>query len=133
MVNGDDPRLRRIAMLDAVLNNTDRKAGHLLPIPGGHLYAVDHGVTFSVEPKLRTRALGVGGRAVRCRGAWRGSRACGTGSASGAAGSLAGRPSPSSCPSRDRGHASARVDELLAPAASRARIRSGPRSPGRRI
>jgi uncharacterized repeat protein (TIGR03843 family) len=54
MVNGDDPRLRRIALLDAILNNTDRKAGHLLPIPGGHLHAVDHGVTFSIEPKLRT-------------------------------------------------------------------------------
>jgi hypothetical protein len=54
MVNGDDPRLRRVAVLDAILNNTDRKAGHLLPIPGGHLHAVDHGVTFSVAPKLRT-------------------------------------------------------------------------------
>lgn len=54
MVNGDDPRLRRIAVFDAVLNNTDRKAGHLLPVPGGHLHAVDHGVTFSIVPKLRT-------------------------------------------------------------------------------
>lgn len=54
MVNDDDPRLRRIATFDAVVNNTDRKAGHLLPIPGGHLYAVDHGVTFSEVPKLRT-------------------------------------------------------------------------------
>ena len=54
MVNEDDVRLRRVAVLDAVLNNTDRKAGHLLPVPGGHLYAVDHGVTFSEEPKLRT-------------------------------------------------------------------------------
>ena len=54
MVNGDDPRLRRVALLDAVLNNTDRKAGHLLPVAGGHLYAVDHGVTFSIVPKLRT-------------------------------------------------------------------------------
>jgi uncharacterized repeat protein (TIGR03843 family) len=54
MVNGDDPRLRRIAVFDAIVNNTDRKAGHLLPIPGGHLHAVDHGVTFSIEPKLRT-------------------------------------------------------------------------------
>ena len=54
MVNGDDPRLRRIAVFDASVNNTDRKAGHLLPIPGGHLHAVDHGVTFSIEPKLRT-------------------------------------------------------------------------------
>lgn len=54
MVNGDDPRLRRVAVFDAILNNTDRKAGHLLPVPGGHLYAVDHGVTFSIVPKLRT-------------------------------------------------------------------------------
>ena len=41
-------------MFDAVVNNTDRKAGHLLPVPGGHLHAVDHGVTFSIVPKLRT-------------------------------------------------------------------------------
>jgi len=54
MINGDEPRLRRIAAFDAVVNNTDRKAGHLLPVPGGHLHAVDHGVTFSVDPKLRT-------------------------------------------------------------------------------
>jgi hypothetical protein len=54
MVNDDDPRLRRVATFDAVVNNTDRKAGHLLPRPDGHLYAVDHGVTFSVVPKLRS-------------------------------------------------------------------------------
>ncbi len=54
MVNSDDPRLRRVAVFDAAANNTDRKAGHLLPVPGGHLFAVDHGVTFSVVPKLRT-------------------------------------------------------------------------------
>jgi uncharacterized repeat protein (TIGR03843 family) len=54
MVNDDDPRLRRVATFDAVVNNTDRKAGHLLPVRGGHVYAVDHGVTFSAEPKLRT-------------------------------------------------------------------------------
>src|SRR4029079_19297262 len=54
LVTQDDPRLRRIAVFDAAINNTDRKGGHLLPVPGGHLYAVDHGVTFSVVPKLRT-------------------------------------------------------------------------------
>jgi uncharacterized repeat protein (TIGR03843 family) len=54
MVNEDDPRLRRVAAFDAIVNNTDRKAGHLLPIEGGHLFAVDHGVTFSTVPKLRT-------------------------------------------------------------------------------
>jgi hypothetical protein len=54
MVVGDDPRLRRIAVFDAVVNNTDRKGGHLLPVTGGHIYGVDHGVTFSTVPKLRT-------------------------------------------------------------------------------
>ena len=54
MVNGDDARLRRVATFDAIVNNTDRKAGHLLPLPNGHLHAVDHGVTFSAVPKLRT-------------------------------------------------------------------------------
>ena len=49
-----DPRLRRIAVFDAAVNNTDRKAGHLVPVPGGHVYGVDHGVTFSPVPKLRT-------------------------------------------------------------------------------
>jgi uncharacterized repeat protein (TIGR03843 family) len=48
------PDLRRIALFDAVVNNTDRKGGHLLPTPDGRLLGVDHGVCFSIEPKLRT-------------------------------------------------------------------------------
>jgi uncharacterized repeat protein (TIGR03843 family) len=54
MVVEDDPRLRKIALFDAVVNNTDRKGGHLLPVPGGHVFGVDHGVCFSPVPKLRT-------------------------------------------------------------------------------
>ena len=54
LVVANDARLRRIAVFDAAVNNTDRKAGHLLPVPGGHVYGVDHGVTFSPVPKLRT-------------------------------------------------------------------------------
>ncbi len=54
LVTSSDPRLRRIAVFDAAVNNTDRKAGHLLPVAGGHVYGVDHGVTFSPVPKLRT-------------------------------------------------------------------------------
>ena len=55
MVIEDDPRLRQMAVFDAAVNNTDRKGGHILPVDGGrHLYGVDHGVTFSVVPKLRT-------------------------------------------------------------------------------
>lgn len=50
----DSERLRHIAVFDAVINNSDRKGGHLLPTAGGHVYGVDHGVSFSVEDKLRT-------------------------------------------------------------------------------
>jgi hypothetical protein len=50
----DDPRLRRMALFDAILNNTDRKIGHLLPTTDGHLFGCDHGVTFHEEDKLRT-------------------------------------------------------------------------------
>jgi hypothetical protein len=46
--------LRRMALFDAVANNADRKVGHLLPMTGGHVYGVDHGICFAVEPKLRT-------------------------------------------------------------------------------
>ncbi|HVS69492.1 MAG TPA: SCO1664 family protein [Mycobacteriales bacterium] len=46
--------LRRMAVFDAVINNADRKGGHLLPVPGGHVYGVDHGVCFSADDKLRT-------------------------------------------------------------------------------
>ena len=49
-----DPRLRTMAVYDAVINNSDRKGGHILPSPGGHIFGCDHGVSFSVEDKLRT-------------------------------------------------------------------------------
>lgn len=54
LVHEDSPALRRMAVLDVLLNNADRKGGHVLPMPGGHRFGVDHGVTFHVEPRLRT-------------------------------------------------------------------------------
>jgi hypothetical protein len=50
----DIPSLRHLAIFDAIINNTDRKIGHLLPADNGHLFACDHGVTFHSEDKLRT-------------------------------------------------------------------------------
>ena len=50
----EDPALRATALFDAVINNTDRKIGHLLPDINGRLYICDHGVTFHHEDKLRT-------------------------------------------------------------------------------
>jgi uncharacterized repeat protein (TIGR03843 family) len=52
--NGSHEGLRAMAVFDAVINNADRKIGHLLPAPGGHLYGCDHGVSFAEEYKLRT-------------------------------------------------------------------------------
>ncbi|HSH21257.1 MAG TPA: SCO1664 family protein [Candidatus Caenarcaniphilales bacterium] len=54
MVLAPDPRLRRIAIFDAIANNADRKGSHVLPVVGGHVHAVDHGVCFAEQPKLRT-------------------------------------------------------------------------------
>jgi hypothetical protein len=63
MVVESDARLRRIAVFDAAVNNTDRKGGHLLPTSGGQIFGVDHGVTFSMVPKLRTVLWGWRGTA----------------------------------------------------------------------
>jgi len=41
-------------VFDAVVNNADRKIGHLLPVADGHLYGCDHGVCFAEDYKLRT-------------------------------------------------------------------------------
>jgi hypothetical protein len=54
LARSDHPDLRRLAVLDAVVNNADRKGGHLLPRPDGRVQGVDHGVCFSAEDKLRT-------------------------------------------------------------------------------
>ena len=58
-------QLRRIAVFDAVINNADRKGGHLLPTRAGHVYGVDHGVSFHAEPKLRTLLWQWSGRPLR--------------------------------------------------------------------
>jgi uncharacterized repeat protein (TIGR03843 family) len=54
LARSDHPDLRRLAVLDAVVNNADRKGGHLLPRHDGRVQGIDHGVCFSAEDKLRT-------------------------------------------------------------------------------
>ncbi|MDQ3505629.1 MAG: SCO1664 family protein [Actinomycetota bacterium] len=54
LARSDRPPLRRMSVLDVVVNNADRKGGHLIPMPDGHVFGVDHGVCFSRDPKLRT-------------------------------------------------------------------------------
>lgn len=46
--------LRTMAVFDIVANNADRKAGHCLVDGNGHVWAIDNGLCFHVEPKLRT-------------------------------------------------------------------------------
>lgn len=49
-----DDAFKRIAAFDVLANNADRKGGHILLGNDGRLWAIDHGITFHVEPKLRT-------------------------------------------------------------------------------
>jgi hypothetical protein len=50
----DRGELRKMALFDAIINNTDRKIGHLLPTVNNGLFGCDHGVTFHQDDKLRT-------------------------------------------------------------------------------
>ena len=56
--------LMKMALLDAVVNNADRKAGHILTAEDGTTYAIDHGVTFHDKPKLRTVLWGWAGHEI---------------------------------------------------------------------
>ncbi|AMO62060.1 phosphatidylinositol 3-and 4-kinase [Mycolicibacterium phlei] len=64
LVHADDDRLRRMAVFDVLVNNADRKGGHILCGVDGRVYGVDHGVTFHVEDKLRTVLWGWAGKPV---------------------------------------------------------------------
>jgi uncharacterized repeat protein (TIGR03843 family) len=48
------PQLMRIAAFDYVVNNADRKGGHCLLDAQGHIWGIDHGITFNSVHKLRT-------------------------------------------------------------------------------
>ena len=64
LVHEDSPALRRMAVFDVLVNNADRKGGHVLEMADGHRHGVDHGVTFHADPKLRTVLWGWAGRPV---------------------------------------------------------------------
>ena len=64
LVHADDPRLRRMAVFDVLINNADRKGGHILAGVDGRVYGVDHGVTLHTEDKLRTVLWGWAGKPV---------------------------------------------------------------------
>ena len=63
LINRGDERLWPIAVLDVLTNNADRKAGHILVETGsGRMFAIDHGLTFHPDPKLRTVLWSFAGR-----------------------------------------------------------------------
>lgn len=49
-----DDAFRRMAAFDIITNNADRKGGHVLQGSDGHIWGIDHGITFHAEAKLRT-------------------------------------------------------------------------------
>jgi uncharacterized repeat protein (TIGR03843 family) len=64
LAHRDGPQLRRIALFDAIVNNADRKGGHLLPLADGRILGIDHGLTFHREDKLRTLLWGFAERGL---------------------------------------------------------------------
>ncbi len=64
LVHSAHPALLRMAAFDAIANNADRKGGHVLTDGSGRVWAIDHGVTFAVDPKLRTVLWGWAGEPV---------------------------------------------------------------------
>lgn len=64
LVHADTVELRRMAVFDAVVNNADRKGGHVLDADGKGVFGVDHGVTFNADDKLRTVLWGWAGSEI---------------------------------------------------------------------
>jgi uncharacterized repeat protein (TIGR03843 family) len=64
LVHADDPQLRRMAVFDVIVNNADRKGGHVLTDTEGRVYGVDHGVSMHVHDKLRTVLWGWAGKPI---------------------------------------------------------------------
>jgi uncharacterized repeat protein (TIGR03843 family) len=64
LVHSDGVRLFRMAVFDVLINNADRKGGHVLTGLDGNVYGVDHGVSLHVEDKLRTVLWGWAGKPI---------------------------------------------------------------------
>src|SRR5690606_7427178 len=57
-------QLRRLCVFDLLANNTDRKGGHCLVDADGHVWAIDNGLSFHREFKLRTVIWEFGGEPI---------------------------------------------------------------------
>jgi uncharacterized repeat protein (TIGR03843 family) len=64
LIHSEHDRLRDLALLDAVVNNADRKAGHIIVDLNGRVFGIDHGIALHSENKLRTVLWGWAGEAL---------------------------------------------------------------------
>jgi hypothetical protein len=64
LLPGREPLFRALALFDIVCNNADRKSGHCLLDASGRVWAVDHGLTFHCDDKLRTVIWDFAGKPV---------------------------------------------------------------------
>jgi uncharacterized repeat protein (TIGR03843 family) len=64
LTHADHPRVKLLAALDIVINNADRKGGHVLHATDGRVYGIDHGICLHTENKLRTVLWGFLGEAI---------------------------------------------------------------------
>ena len=56
--------LQPVVIFDALINNADRKAGHVALIPDGRIQLIDHGLCFHEEYKLRTVIWDFAGKSI---------------------------------------------------------------------
>jgi uncharacterized repeat protein (TIGR03843 family) len=66
VIHADNADLRLLAVFDALINNADRKGGHIIG-SAGRVFGVDHGISFHTEPKLRTLLWGWSGQELNER------------------------------------------------------------------
>ncbi|CAN5413651.1 SCO1664 family protein [soil metagenome] len=64
LIHADDERLRRMAVFDVLVNNADRKGGHILHGIDDNVYGVDHGLCLHIDDKLRTVLWGWAGKPI---------------------------------------------------------------------
>jgi uncharacterized repeat protein (TIGR03843 family) len=64
LVHADNAELRRMAVFDVIVNNADRKGGHILAGADGVVYGVDHGISLHIHDKLRTVLWGWAGKPI---------------------------------------------------------------------
>lgn len=64
LVHADRHDLHRVAVFDALINNADRKGGHVIVDADDRIWCIDHGVSFSVDDKLRTVLWGWAGESI---------------------------------------------------------------------